>query len=108
MEEQILEILRHEKRAYSVSELEDLLGLGSVEELKELLKTLNRLEDQLKVYRTNKNNYMLFQNSHLKIGKLLGNKKGFGFVDIEGDDDVFIAPSHMNNAIHGEHPALAA
>ena len=37
MEEQILEILRHEKRAYSVSELEDLLGLGSVEELKELL-----------------------------------------------------------------------
>ncbi len=102
MEEQILEIFRHEKRAYSVSELEDLLGLGSVEELKELLKTLNRLEDQLKVYRTNKNNYMLFQNSHLKIGKLLGNKKGFGFVDIEGDDDVFIAPSHMNNAIHGD------
>ena len=45
---------------------------------------------------------MPFTNSHLKIGKLIGNKKGFGFVDIEGKDDVFIAPTNMNNAIHGD------
>ena len=45
---------------------------------------------------------MLFNNSHLKIGKLIGNKKGYGFVDIEGDEDVFISASNMNGAIHGD------
>ena len=45
---------------------------------------------------------MLFNNSHLRVGRLIGNKKGFGFVDIEGDEDVFIPPTCMNGAIHGD------
>lgn len=103
MIEKILELLKRENKAYSVNELEELLALdGSVEQLKELMKTLNQLEDELKVYRTNKNKYMLFNNSNLKLGRMIGNKKGFGFVDIEGDDDVFVAPTNMNNAIHGD------
>ena len=102
MQEQILEILKEHDRAFSVDELNDLLQLNSLEEFKELLKNLNELEDNLKIYRTNKNNYMLFNNSHLKIGRMLANKKGYGFVDIEGDEDVFIAPINMNNAIHGD------
>lgn len=102
MDEQLLTLLKQENKAYSVSELEELLQLGSLDELKELMKTLNRLEDELKVYRTNKNKYMLFNNSNLKLGRMIGNKKGFGFVDIEGDIDVFVAPSNMNNAIHGD------
>ena len=32
----------------------------------------------------------------------IANKKGFGFVDIEGDEDVFIPPNSMNGAIHGD------
>lgn len=102
MQEQILEILKEHDRAFSVDELNDLLQLNSLDEFKELLKNLNELEDNLKIYRTNKNNYMLFNNSHLKIGRMLANKKGYGFVDIEGDEDVFIAPINMNNAIHGD------
>lgn len=102
MEEQILEILKQDNRAFTVYELNDLLGLKTVDELKALLKALNCLEDELKVYRTKKDHYLLFNNSHMKIGRLLANKKGFGFVDIEGDEDVFIAPSNMNGAIHGD------
>lgn len=102
MQEKILEILKSEDKAFSVQELYDILGLKSVEEFKDLLKDLNALEDSLKVYRTKKDNYMLFTNSHLKIGRMIAHKKGFGFVDIEGDEDVFIAPSNMNNAIHGD------
>ena len=60
------------------------------------------MEDTLQIYKTKKDNYMLFSNSHLKLGKFIGNKKGFGFVDIEGDIDVFIAPNNTNNAIHGD------
>lgn len=102
MEETILEILKKENKAYSVSELEELLGINNVDGLKELLKTLNKMEDELVVYRSHKNKYMVFNNSHLKIGTLIGNKKGFGFVDIEGDSDVYISSSNMNGAIHSD------
>ena len=102
MEEQIIEILTKEKKALSVDELNDLLGYTTLDEFKQLIKTLNTMEDELKVYHTNKNNYMLFNNSHLKIGKMMATKKSYGFVDIEGDEDIFIPPNAMNNAIHGD------
>ncbi len=102
MRDSILEILKKSDSALSVHELEDRLGINDVEGLKSLLKVLNELEDNLSIYRTNKNNYMLFNNSHLKVGKMIGNKKGYGFVDIEGDEDVFVAALNMNGAIHGD------
>lgn len=102
MREQILELLKIEKKALSVTEINDALGFHSVDEFKELLKELNAMEDELLLYRTNKDNYMLFNNSHLKLGRMMATKKGYGFVDIEGDEDVFVPPSCMNNAIHGD------
>ena len=102
MEERIMELLKNTDKALSVDEINDSLNLTTVDELKELLKTLNRLEDNLKLYRTKKNNYLLFNNSHLRIGRFIANKKGFGFVDIEGDEDVFIAPTNINGAIHND------
>ncbi len=102
MEVQILELLKKENKAYSVQEIYDYLHLSTVDDFKELVKVLNKMEEELKVYRTKKDNYMLFTNSHLKIGRMIANKKGFGFVDIDGDEDVYIAPSNMNHAIHGD------
>src|SRR5574344_1127982 len=102
MQDKILELLSKDNRPFSVYELNDALGFKTVDELKELLKNLNELEDNLKVYRTKNDTYMLFNNSNLKIGILIGNKKGFGFVDIEGKDDVFVARTNRNHAIHGD------
>ena len=102
MEEKILSLLSSSDKAYDVHEINDYLGLNSVDELKELLKCLNNLEDNLKVYRTKKDKYILFNNSNLRIGKMMANKKGYGFVDIEGPEDVFVAPTNMNSAIHGD------
>ena len=102
MEEKIIELLKKSDKALSVTEINDGLGFSSVDELKQLLKVLNEMEDSLKIYRTKKNNYLLFTNSHLKLGTMIANKKGYGFVDIDGDDDVFIAPTNMNGAIHGD------
>ncbi len=102
MEEQIINLLKQENRAYGVNEIFERLGLKSVQDLTNLMKELNNLEDNLKIYHTKTDKYMLFNNSHLKIGKMLANKKGFGFVDIEGDEDVYVSSSNMNGAIHGD------
>ena len=102
MEDKILQILTEDNRSFSVYELNDALGLKTVDELKELLKVLNNLEDNLKIYRTNKDKYMLFNNSNLRMWTMNANKRGFGFVDIEGEHDVFIPPTDMNGAIHND------
>ena len=101
--EQILELLKTKSKALSVDEISDELKIETVEDFKKLIKDLNYLEDELKLYRTNKNKFMLFNNSNLKLGKFIGNKKGFGFVDPEdGSEDIFIPPVNINNAINGD------
>ena len=102
MEDRVLEILSKGDMALTIPEIETELGLNSVDELKELLKVLHVLEEEYKVYRTKKDKYMLFNNSNLKVGKLLATKKGYGFVDIEGDEDVFIAQDNLNGAINND------
>ena len=102
MKDRIVEILKTENKALSVYEINDLLDLKTTKDLQELLKNLNELIDELVIYHTNKDKYMLFKDSHLKTGKLTVNKKGYGFVDIEGKDDVYVASDNMNGAIHGD------
>lgn len=102
MGDKILEFLKLENKAYEIDEIYNSLNLKTVEDFKELIKSLNKLEEELKVYRTNKNKYMLFNNSNLKLGIMMATKKNYGFVDIEGDEDVFIPPMYVNNAINGD------
>lgn len=106
MEDKILEILKEEEKGHpkslSVNEIFNALNLKTVDDLKDLYKAINNLEDNLKLYRTNKDKFMLFNNSNLKIGKFIATKKGYGFVDIEGDEDVFVPQVNTNNAIQGD------
>ncbi len=38
-----------------------------------------------------------------KVGKFIGNERGFGFVEIEGEnEDLFISPQDVNGAMHGD------
>ena len=102
MEDKILEILGSENKAFDVHEIESSLNITTAKELTELLKELNRLEDEYKIYRTKKDKYMLFSNSNLRIGKFLGTKRSYAFIDIEGNDDVFVHQDNFNGAIHGD------
>ena len=102
MEGQILDILKSKKQAMTVYDLNDALNLKTTEDLRELLKTLEEMEKSLKIFKTKKNKYILFSDSHLKVGTYLATKKNFGFVDIEGDEDIFIAPPYTSDAIHGD------
>ena len=102
MEERIIDLLKKDDKALSVYDIYDALNLKTTEDLKNLLKELNSLEDSLKIHRTKKDKYMIFENNNLRIGTFIGNKKGFGFVDIDGDEDVHISKNNVNNAVHGD------
>ena len=102
MEEKIIDILSKDDKALSVPEIEDCLNIESVDGLKDLLKVLNKLENEYKIYRTRKDKYMLFDKSNLKVGVLLSTKKGYAFVDIEGDEDVFVSSDNLNGAINSD------
>lgn len=61
MENEILELLKLNDKALSVYDIYDALNLKTTEDLKNLMKELNKLEDNLQIYRTKKDNYLLFQ-----------------------------------------------
>ncbi len=102
MEDKILDLLNKENKALDIYEIESFLECDNVVKLKELLKILNRLEQEYKIYRTKKDKYMLFDNSNLRVGNLLSTKKGYGFVDIAGDEDVFVSQENLNGAINND------
>lgn len=102
MKDRILNILKEEDRAYTAIELKDILGLNTTEEVEEMLKVLNELESNLTIYHTNKDKYMAFCYSHLKKGKISVLDKGFGFVLMEGEDDIHVDAKHLNGAIDGD------
>jgi ribonuclease R len=103
MKEEILEILKKEDKALSPLEISDKLNKKSVNDLTDIIKCLDELENNYEVYRSNKNKYMLFENSHLLKGRLTVNKKGFGFVIVENrEEDIYIDEKNMNGALNND------
>ncbi|MBP5678813.1 MAG: ribonuclease R [Bacilli bacterium] len=103
MRESILNVLRNTDRALDIDELQESLEISTAEELEILLKDLKQLEEEVLIYHSNKNKYMLLENSHLRKGIMRVNKKGFGFVEVENlDDDIYVSQENMNGAIHDD------
>lgn len=103
MEEKITEILKKATKALSAMEINDLLGYTTTLELAQLNEKLRLLSDSYIIYHSNKDKYMLFENSHLKKGLLHVNKKGNGFVTIDVDNpDIFIEVKNLNGALNND------
>ena len=103
MKDNIINVLSNCSSAVDIYELQDLLGISSIDEVSELGKELRKLEDDAVIYHSNKDKYMLLENSHLRKGIMRANKKGFGFVEVDNlEDDIYISSDHMNGAIHDD------
>lgn len=102
MKEKILSILEESDKALSIDELDSALNLNTIEETKAFSDALRELEDSYEIYRSNKNRYMLLENSNLRKGILRMNKKGFGFVEVSGEEDIFISPDNINKALNND------
>ncbi len=103
MKEELLKVLDDKYEALDLITINDLLGLTTPEELRELEDVLKALVEDYTVYLTKKNKYILLKNTkNLKIGTLSVNKKGFGFVILPKEEDVYIASDNLNGAIHDD------
>ena len=103
MRDNIINVLQNSDKALDIYELQHLLDIDSTSEVSSLLEELRKLEDEVIVYHSQKDKYMMLEKSHLKKGVMRVNKKGFGFVEIDNmDDDIYIAHDDMNGAIHDD------
>nr|WP_279326378.1 ribonuclease R [Bacillus litorisediminis] len=103
--DQILTIMKEEAyKPLTVQELEELLQMEDSDSFKELVKTLVLMEEKGYIVRTRTNRYGIPEKMNLLRGKFIAHEKGFGFVtpEEEGMDDIFIPPSELNQAMHGD------
>ena len=103
MREEILNLLKNSDKALTVYEIQDFLGVNTVDGTAEVIQVLHELEEEVVIYHTNKDKYMILGNSHLRKGVMRANKKGFGFVEVDTmDDDIYVSQDNMNGAIHDD------
>ena len=102
MEDRILELLNCKNKALSIQEIDHLLELKTTDEFRELEDTINKMCNEYTIYCTNKGNYMTFDRSPLKKGILRVNRKGFGFVELPDEEDIYIDAKNMNGALHND------
>lgn len=103
MKEQLINLLTNIHEAKDLIAINDLLNLETAEELKELTEILDELVNEYIVFKTKKDKYILLKNClNLKIGKFSANKKGFGFVILNKEDDLYINKENINGAVDGD------
>lgn len=103
MKEEIIKILEDVHEAKEAIEINDMLGLTTTEEYRCVVDTLEELVSEFIVFKSKKDKYILLKNCpSLKIGRLTINKKGYGFVILEKEDDLYIASDNLSGAIHDD------
>src|SRR5699024_1876036 len=105
MEKEILHYFKESgSRPLTVPELEEVFELQEATEFKQLVKSLNELENTGFLVRTRKNRYGLPEKMNLIRGKIEMNKKGFAFLipDEDKQSDVYIHSSDLNSAMNGD------
>jgi ribonuclease R len=112
-EQMIQQIERKEKivgfmreKAYKplkFDELKVVLGVpkSDVELFSQLL---HELELEGRIYKTKKDRYGVPERMNLVVGTLIGNERGYGFLNPDDEDmkDVFIAADNMGGAMHND------
>ena len=100
MRDKLLEILKDIHEAKEAIEINDLLDLKTADEYRELTELLEQLVEEYIVFKTKKGKYILLNNCpSLKIGRLSVNKKGFGFVVLDREDDLYVDDQNLGGAI---------
>jgi len=101
--ENLLQFLKEEDRPLLVREVLRGLGLGK-EQRREAREHLRDLADAGKVVRIRGNRYGLPSKMNLVVGRVKAHPDGYGFVipEKEGEEDIFISPRNLKEAMNGD------
>ena len=103
MKEKILSALKNENKALEAMDVYNLLNFHTIDELNEVRDVLEEMQNAGEIFKTNKGKYILFENCPgVFVGKLDLNKKGFGFVVIPQEDDLYIPAENLNGAVNDD------
>lgn len=99
----ILRLMEEEDRPLLLREILQRLGLGK-EERRSLRGRLRDLAEEGRVVKIRGNRYGLPLKMNLVVGKVRCHPDGYGFVipEAEGEEDVFINPRNLKEAMHGD------
>jgi len=94
----------HTTRPLSVKELEMALNISDSNDFKQLVISLNELEELGELVRTRKNRYGLPEKMNLIRGKIQMHKRGFAFLipDDEDFSDVYIHHLDLGSAMNND------
>ncbi len=70
-------------------------------EYNDFLTTIGKLELELKIQKNRKNRYHIMEKNYYE-GYYRKNQKGFGFVKIEGKEEIYIAKENSLHALNGD------
>lgn len=103
----LLDLMGHEDyKPMKIRDIATLLQLTK-EEKKALDTVLQDLIKEGKVVLTKRGKYMLGEEKGYMVGRFIAHEKGFGFVEVEGeDDDIFIPGKYRGTAFHHDTVAI--
>ena len=98
-EDKILDFLKNE--SYIPMKSKQIAQILQVpkEELSEFRSILDKLESEFKIRKTRKSKYILTQNNYVQ-GVYMANSKGYGFVQVENGEEIFISKENKLNALN--------
>ena len=103
MQNKIIEILRAKNKPLDTIELTTLLKIDNLEDHEQMLKILVELENQ-NIIAVNSNHKFYYLNPKIYLqGVISINKKGFGFVKINNNqEEYYVHQKDLNNALDGD------
>lgn len=103
MKEQLIEILKDEPKSRTINQINEKLGLKTVDELNLMQNALKDLVRDGIVHESKSHEYMMMKNTKaLKVGIIRINRSGNGYVDVEGEADVLVRQRELAGAINGD------
>ena len=99
----VLNFLEKQKDFVSYERICDEVGITTTEEKNDLNTLLEQLKDECKLFISKRKMYQLYETSkNLVCGKLTINKKGDGFINLEGRPDVKVPKEELRYALEGD------
>ncbi len=101
--EYILELLAEKAKPLTREQLANALNLTDEDRLEGLRRRLNAMLRDGQLIRNRKYGYCLINKADLIVGRVLGHRDGFGFLQPEdGSNDLFLPPREMRILLPGD------